>query len=105
MMNKIQENFSYFIEKHGEIYEAYQNFGKLVHKAGGPLNEQTRALIKVAISSVGENAYVLETHIKKALDAGCTRDEIEHVILLTAPSVGFPNMMASIMVLRNALGD
>lgn len=104
-MSKIQENFSYFTKKHEEIYKAYQQFGKLIHEEGGPLDEKTRALVKLSMSSVGNNEYVLTTHIKKALDSGCTRDEIEHVILLTAPSVGFPNMMASIMVMREIFDE
>lgn len=99
-MNKIQDNFNYFKAKHKDIYEAYANYGKLIHEAGGPLDEKTRALIKVATSSISQYEYALETHIRKALSAGCSLDEIEHTLLLTAPSVGFPNMMSSIMILR-----
>jgi len=102
-MNKIQENFNYFVEKHEAIYKAYAEYGKLIHEKGGPLDPKMCALIKIAVSSVGENEYVLETHIKKAVECGCTRDEIEHVMLLTAPSVGFPNMMSSLMVLRKVM--
>lgn len=100
-MNKIQENFNYFTTEHKEIYDAYANYGKLIHEHGGPLDDKTRALIKVVISSVNCRNYALETHIRKALDISCTKEEIEHAILLSAPSVGFPNMMESIMVLRS----
>lgn len=102
-MKSIQENLKYFTSEHKEIYEAYANYGKLVHEKGGPLDEKTRALIKVAISSTSSHNYALATHINKALAVSCTKEEIEHVILLTAPSVGFPNMMESIMVLRNII--
>jgi hypothetical protein len=39
-MNKIQENFDYFTSRHKEIYSAYANYGKLIHEAGGPLDEK-----------------------------------------------------------------
>ncbi len=102
-MNEIKENFKYFINEHKEIYDAYSNYGKLVHEKGGPLDAKTRALLKVSTSSVVSNKYALETHIRKAFDASCTKEEIEHVILLTAPSVGFPNMMESMMIFRQVL--
>ncbi len=99
-MSKISDNLNYFQTNHKEIYEAYSNYGKLIHKEGGPLDEKTRSLVKIAISSVGEHHLALETHIRKAIKAGCTLEEIEHVILLTAPSVGFPSMMESLLVFR-----
>lgn len=99
MKDVIRKNLEYLISKHGDVYEAYTKYGKEVH-AGGPLDDKTIALIKVAISASAKFDYALTTHIKKALDAGNTREEIEHVILLTAPTVGFPNMMESMLVLR-----
>lgn len=102
-MNKIKENFNYFTTEHKEIYDAYAHYGKLIHEQGGPLDEKTRALMKIVISSVSGQNYALETHINKAFEVLCTKEEMEHAILLTAPSVGFPNMMESIMVLRMVL--
>lgn len=99
-MDKIAENFNYFRTQHKEIYEAYSQYGKLVHEEGGPLDEKTRALIKIVISSVSEHDYALLTHIKKAHALQCSREEMEHALLLTAPSVGFPSMMKALMVLR-----
>ena len=90
-MDVIQENLTYFIEKHGEIYAAYDNFGNLLHTKGGPLDEKTRWLIKVALSTACQNHYSLRTHIRKALKWGCTREEIEHAVLLCAPTAGFPH--------------
>lgn len=98
---KIQkENLRYFREKHGEIYDAYQKFGSLLHEKGGPLDEKTRWLIKVAVSAASQYEFALHTHIEKAMEAGCTGEEIEHAILLVAPTAGFPKAMAALMVLR-----
>lgn len=99
-MDPIQENLKYFIDKHGDIYEAYSSYGKAIHEKGGPLEEKTKRLIKVAVSATIGNEYSLTTHIKKALKAGCTLEEIEHTILLVAPTAGFPAMMKALMTLR-----
>lgn len=101
----IQDNLEYLTRKHGEIYEAYQTFVRLVHEEGGPLDEKTRWLIKVAVSAEAQNTYSLRTHILKAVNAGCTMDEIEHAILLVAPTGGFPKMMEALLVLRSILDE
>ncbi|MBB6481643.1 carboxymuconolactone decarboxylase family protein [Spirochaeta isovalerica] len=94
------ENFRYFREKHKEIAEAYDHFGQLLHEKGGPLDEKTRWLIKIAVSAASQYDFALHTHIEKALAAGCTPEEIEHAILLVAPTVGFPKAMGALMVFR-----
>ena len=104
-LDTIEKNLKYLTENHNEIYNAYANFGKLVHEKGGPLDEKTRWLIKVALSTDGQYEYALRTHILKALKSGCTKEEIEHAILLVAPTSGFPKMMKGILILRNILGE
>jgi len=99
----IVENLKYLTENHAEIYEAYQNYGKLVHEKGGPLDAKTRWLIKVALSTEGQHEYSLRTHILKALKSGCTKEEVEHAILLVAPTAGFPKMMEGLLILRQIL--
>ena len=96
----IEKNLKYVHEKHEDIYKAYKEYGKLVHTKGGPLDEKTRWLIKIAISTACEYPYALTTHIKKAQMAGCSREEIEHAMLLVAPSAGFPKMMKGLLNLR-----
>jgi alkylhydroperoxidase/carboxymuconolactone decarboxylase family protein YurZ len=100
---RIEGNLDYLIENHGEIYEAYQNYGKLVHEKGGPLAEKTRWLIKIALSTDCKNEYSLRTHILKAMKSGCTKEEIEHAILLVGPTSGFPTMMRGLLILREVM--
>jgi AhpD family alkylhydroperoxidase len=104
-LDVIEKNLKYFIENHGEIYDAYENFGRLVHTEGGPLDEKTRWLIKVALSTNSQYEYALRTHIQKALKHGCTKEEIEHAILLVAPTCGFPKMMQGLLILRHILNQ
>ncbi len=104
-MSLIERNLKYFMENHGEVYEKYQAYGKSIDEDGGPLDEKTKRLIKVAISSTIQNEYSLTTHIKKAIKSGATIEEIEHTILLVAPTVGFPAMMKALISVREELGE
>lgn len=99
----IEKNLDYLKEKYGEIYDAYENYGRLVHEKGGPIDEKTRWLIKVALSTECQNEFSLRTHIQKALKSGCTREEIEHAILLVAPTAGFPKTMRGLLIAREVL--
>lgn len=104
-LDVIEKNLNYLVENHSEIYDAYERFGKLVHEKGGPIDEKTRWLIKVALSASNQYEYALRTHIIKAIKSGCTKEEIEHAILLVAPTCGFPKMMEGLLILRHTLKE
>lgn len=105
MKEKRKENLDYLKEKHPDIYKDYEAFGRSLHSNGGPLSAETRWLIKIAVSAASGYDYALQTHIEKALKAGCTAEEIEHTLLLTAPSAGFPRMMEALMIYRETVGS
>ena len=99
-MGKKEDNFGFFIKRHKEIAGAYEDFGKLLHNQGGPLDDKTRWLVKIGVSTAGGHALALRTHIQKAQRSGCSLEEIEHAILLTASTAGFPAMMTGLLVFR-----
>jgi alkylhydroperoxidase/carboxymuconolactone decarboxylase family protein YurZ len=102
-MEKRKENWKYFKEKYPEIDEAYEAFGKSLHEKGGPLKVKQRWLIKIAISAASSFDLALRSHIERALTDGCEPDEIEHAIILTASTVGFPRMMSALLVFREEM--
>lgn len=99
-MESRKENWAYFRENHPEIYKAYDEFGKALHEKGGPLSERDCCLIKIAVAAASQFDYALSSHIERAREAGCTLAEIEHAILLTASTAGFPRMMSGLMLFR-----
>jgi 4-carboxymuconolactone decarboxylase len=103
MKEKRKDNLKYLMKQHPDIYRAYEDFGHALHEKGGPLDNKTRWLIKIAVSAASQFDFALQTHIEKALKAGCTAEEIEHTLLLTAPSAGFPRMMSALMIFRETL--
>ncbi|PLC49909.1 carboxymuconolactone decarboxylase [Pollutimonas subterranea] len=67
-----------------EFMEAYLNFRSVPHK-NGPLPQKFKELIMVAINAATTHLYApgVRRHMKNALKAGATREEIVEVIQLT----------------------
>lgn len=103
-MDFIKEHFGNFIEKHEDLYKAYNEYAKQAY-ASGPLDDKTKALIKVAISSAAKQHYAIKSQIRKARKAGCSWEEIEHAIMLVSTSTGFPTMMEALISLREEKGE
>lgn len=101
----IGKNWTYFKEHYPDIHQAYQAYGQAVHEKAGPLDEKTRWLVKIAASTSGQHPYALKTHIRKGLAAGLSEKEVEHAIILTAPTAGFPTMMEGLLTLRETLDE
>ena len=99
-MEDIHKIFSQFKEEFPEIHEKHEALGKEVHEKGGPLEEKSRWLIKVAISGACNHKRALETHIRKAKTAGVGEAEIKHALLLLIPTAGFPAFMKAYAVFK-----
>jgi len=104
-MDPRKENWEYFRDRHSDIYKAYEEFGKALHEKGGPLSERDCSLVKIGVAVASQFDYALSSHIERALKAGCTLAEIEHAILLTATTAGFPRMMSALMVFRGEIEE
>ena len=98
-MDPRKENWRYFQEKYPDASVAYQGFARALHESG-PLDEKTRALIKIGMAVASEFDLGLRSHIEKALEAGCTAEEVEHAVVLAGTTAGFPRMMDGLRILR-----
>ena len=100
-MEGMHQIFTRFKEEFPEVYSRHEALGKEIHEKAGPLGENSRWLIKIAISAACNHKRALATHIKKAQAAGVTDAEIKHALLLLIPTVGFPMFMKAYSVLEN----
>ncbi len=82
---------------------AYEALGAATQEAG-PLDTKTRALAKLAIATGAWREGAVHSHTRRALEAGCTPEEIRHVILLATTTLGFPSMMAALTWADDVLG-
>lgn len=101
-MSDIPKPFVDFTVKYPEVGQTYAQMGHAVHNAG-PLDKKTRELVKLAMSSGAQKEGAVHSHTRKALEAGCTPEEIRHVVLLLLPTVGMPSMMAAMTWVNDIL--
>lgn len=93
-MSGLPRLYVQFRDENPEVAEAYDRLGGAVHRAG-PLDEKTRALIKIALATGAGLEGAVHAHVRKALDLGLTRDEITHTIVLALTTLGWPTMHAA----------
>jgi 4-carboxymuconolactone decarboxylase len=94
--------FQQFGKKFPGVMQAYQSLGETT-AAAGPLEAKTRALVKLGIATGAWREGAVHSHTRRALDAGCTPDEIRHVVLLATTTLGFPSMMAALTWVEDVL--
>jgi len=75
-----------------ELMQSYESFGRAAKQAG-PLSPREVALVKLAISLGAGLEGAAHSHCRKALEAGCSADDLRHVAVVSAPTIGFPTMM------------
>lgn len=103
-MSQIPKRFQRFTEEFPNVAKAYEELGDAVHNAG-PLDEKTRALIKLAISTGARLEGAVHSHVRKALKAGVTKEEMRHAVLLALPTIGLPSMMAAMTWIDDIIGE
>jgi len=103
-MSELPKKFKDFMETHPAIATAYESLGTAVH-ADGPLDDKTRALIKLGISTGARLEGALHSHARKALEAGATKDEMRHVVILAIPTIGLPSTMAALTWLEDIISN
>ncbi|GBD90000.1 carboxymuconolactone decarboxylase family protein [bacterium BMS3Abin04] len=103
-MSGIPKRYSKFKEDYPEVIAAYEALGDAVHSAG-PLDDKTRALIKLAISTGARLEGAVHSHARKALKTGVTKEEMQQVAILALPTIGLPSMMAAFSWIDDVLKD
>lgn len=93
-MSQPPKRYTSFTRKYPRIAAAYEELGSAVH-AEGPLDDKTRAIVKMAISIGARLEGGVHAHARKAVAAGISKEELYHVALLAIPTIGFPSAMAA----------
>jgi 4-carboxymuconolactone decarboxylase len=94
-MGKLPKRYEKFMESYPDVGRAYRGLGDAIADAG-PLDAKVRALVKIGIAVGSRQEGATRSHVRKALEAGATPDEIRHAVMQATTTVGFPNMMAGL---------
>jgi AhpD family alkylhydroperoxidase len=103
-MSTPPKRFSKFIQDHPEVGEAYNKLGEATASAG-PLDPKTTSLVKLGVSIGMRHEGAVHAHTRKALERGCTPDELRHAAILATTTMGFPNMMAAYTWVEDVLAS
>ena len=93
-MSRPPKRYRQFIQDHPEVGAAYERLGE-ASKKDGPLSPREVELVKLGISMGMQQEGAVHAHARKAMDAGCTPDELKHAAIVAVTTLGFPRMMAS----------
>ena len=77
------------------FFDAWDGVGTAV-RAAGPIDNKTAHLVQLAASAAIRSEGAVHSHVRRALEAGATPAEIRQALILTAPTIGFPNVIAAL---------
>ena len=80
---------------HPDFFKAWDGVGTVVRSAG-PIDRKTAHLVQLAASAAIRSEGAVHSHVRRALEAGATAAEIQQALMLTAPTIGFPNVIAAL---------
>ena len=95
--------FTAIRRRYPELCAAYDALGEQARRAG-PLDAKTHALVKLGLALGARLEGASHAHVRRALEAGCTPDEVRHVALLAVTTLGFPAMMTALGWVEDVLG-
>ena len=82
-----------FVARYPKLGDAWE----AVHEAGaaGPLDKRVQRLVKFAVAVGAMREGAAHASVRKALDQGITREELEQVVALAAGTLGLPSTVAA----------
>lgn len=86
---------------HPGLWEAYNRLGQAAAEAG-PLDAKAERLVKLAIAVGAGREGAVHSHVRRALAAGLSRDEVRHVALLAVTTIGWPAAIAALSWIEDA---
>jgi alkylhydroperoxidase/carboxymuconolactone decarboxylase family protein YurZ len=99
---QLPARYQYFEKSYPIVMQAVETLGEAT-QAAGPLDSKTRALVKLAIAVGALREGAVHSHTRRALEAGCTPDELRHVGVLAITTIGFPSTMATMSWVEDIL--
>jgi 4-carboxymuconolactone decarboxylase len=89
------KHFQRLAKLYPEYMSAVQKLGAAVKEAG-PLEPKVAELIQLAAAAAAQSEGSVHSHVRRALKAGATPDEINHALILLTSTIGFPAVAAAL---------
>lgn len=92
--DKLPGTFKRFAARFPELVAAHEQIAKSVD-AQGQLDEVTSELVKIGICLGAGLESAMRAHVRKAVRAGASIEQIEHALMLGMNTCGFPRTVAA----------
>jgi 4-carboxymuconolactone decarboxylase len=100
----LPKNYLLQRQEHRAFVEAVEALGKVVRDQG-PIDAKTGHLIQLAASVAIHSEGAVHSHVRRALEAGASAEEIHHAIILLTSTVGFPTVSAALSWAQDILSE
>jgi alkylhydroperoxidase/carboxymuconolactone decarboxylase family protein YurZ len=95
MRQKLPASVVTFASEYPEVWSAFSELASVCHEKGGPLDDRTRRVVKLAIAIGMRHEGAVHSAARQALDSGIPIEELNHVALLSITTLGWPNAHAA----------
>jgi len=92
---EVPKHYRVILEKHPQFAEMHERMAEAARQ-GGPLDGKIGHLIQLAAAASIRSEGAVHSHARRALEAGATKEEIRHAVLLLATTIGFPAVAAAL---------
>ena len=92
---KLPRQYLQIKKRHVKFFNTVEELGKVVRQEG-PLDGKTAHLIQLAAAATVHSEGAAHSHVRRALEAGITPEEIYHAIILLTSTIGFPTVVAAL---------
>lgn len=92
---KLPQQYLKIKKRHENFFNAIEELGKVVRQEG-PIDGKTAHLIQLAAAATVHSEGAVHSHVRRALEAGVTPEEIYHAIILVTSTIGFPTVVAAL---------
>jgi len=98
----IPDHYTSLQDRFPAVLSALEELGKTA-RSQGPLDAKTAHLVQLAAAAAIQSEGAVHSHTKRALQAGATRDEVYHTIVLLVSTIGFPKVAAAVSWIDDVL--
>lgn len=91
-------------QQYPDYFAAVEALGAAVHHVG-PLDERTVQLVQLGAAAATRSEGAVHSHVRRALDAGASAEQIHHALLALTSTIGFPAVAAALSWADDVLGQ
>ncbi len=95
MSSKPSSQYNALKNEQPALMDAVEALGAAAKQAG-PLDARMAHLIQLGAAAAARSEGAVHSHVRRAMDAGASVEEVRHAVMLLTNTIGFPAMVAAL---------